>query len=103
MKKKKIIVVDDHPIVYEGLVHLLNREKDLEVCGFAQSVSEAIEKIDSKKPDFVIVDIGLKGGVSGLELVKTIKNRYSEIKTLVLSMQDEDLYATRAIKAGANG
>ncbi len=101
--KIRVMVVDDHPIVHEGLEQLLNREDDMEVCGFARSVNEAAVLIKKLMPDFIIVDIGLKGGVSGLELVKTIKSRHPQIRTLVLSMHDENLYAERAVRAGAGG
>lgn len=102
-KKISVLVVDDHPIVHEGLEHLLNREDDIEVCGYSETVNGAIENIEKLKPDFAIVDLSLKGGVSGLELVKAIRDRYPDIKTLVLSMHDENLYAERSIRAGANG
>lgn len=97
------MVVDDHPIIHEGLEQLLNREEDMEVCCFSQSVNDAVKQIEKEKPDFIIVDISLKGSVSGLELIRAVKERYPKIKTLVLSMHDENLYAERAVKAGANG
>ena len=102
-QKLKVLVVDDHPIIHEGLEQMLNREEDMEVCGNAQSVNQGIAQVEKLKPDFIIAYVTLKGGVSGLELVKAVKTRYPNIKILVLSMHDENLYAERAVKAGANG
>lgn len=102
-KITKVLLVDDHPIVREGLTETIKREKDLEVCGEAESVNEAKEKVSRLKPDFIILDISLKGGVSGLELVKYLRSINSTVPILILSMHDEILYAERAIRAGAMG
>jgi DNA-binding NarL/FixJ family response regulator len=102
-KEVKVFVVDDHPIVRDGLQLLLNREDDLEVCGLAENANQAIRDIEKIKPDLVVVDISLKGGVSGIELTKGIKKRYPNLPVLVLSMHDEAIYAERAIRAGARG
>ncbi len=102
-KRMKIMVVDDHPIIHEGLEHLLSQEEDMVVCGYAESAKDAITEIDRLNPDLVLVDIILKGSVGGIDLVKEIRSRYPDLKTLVLSMHDENLYAERAIRAGAMG
>ncbi len=99
----RVFVVDDHPIVREGLEYLLNREEGIVVCGSAESANEAMATINDANPDLAVVDIGLKEGVSGLELVKRIHDEYPLIKTFVLSMLDENIYAERAIRAGARG
>ncbi len=99
----RVLVVDDHPIVREGLEHLLSRENDMEVCGFASNANEALSNINETKPDFMIVDIGLEDGINGIELLKMIRKQHPQIKTLVLSMYDEKLYAERAVQAGARG
>jgi DNA-binding NarL/FixJ family response regulator len=99
----RIFVADDHPIVFQGLKQLLNREGDLSVCGSAANVNDAIKAIEILKPNLVIVDISLKGSVSGIELIKGIRKRFPNTYTMVLSMYDETLYAERAIRAGARG
>ncbi len=99
----KVLIVDDHPIVYEGLKCLINKEDDMEVCGYSESVNCAIANIEKNNPDLVVVDIGLKGGSNGIDLVKSIKNDYPGIQTIVLSMYDENIYAERVIRVGARG
>lgn len=99
----RIFVVDDHPIVYQGLEQLLDCEKDLAICGYAVEANSAIKDIEKLKPDIVIVDISLKGSINGIELIKAIKKRFPNVVILVLSMHDESLYAERAIRAGARG
>jgi len=99
----RIFVVDDHPIVYQGLEQLLDCEEDLAICGYAVEANSAIKDIDKLKPDIIIVDISLKGSISGIELIKAVKKRFPNIVILVLSMHDESLYAERAIRAGARG
>ena len=100
--KAKIIIVDDHPIVRQGLTELINHENDLVVCCQAEDASEAMEFIKESDPDIIIVDISLKE-TSGLELIKDIKVRYPRLPVLVLSMHDESLYAERSLRAGARG
>jgi DNA-binding NarL/FixJ family response regulator len=100
--RKKVFIVDDHPIVREGLAQLINRESDLYVCGEAEDVMTALSLIDSLKPDIAVIDISL-GGVSGLQLVKDLAARQKHVLSLVLSMCDERLYAERALRAGAKG
>jgi DNA-binding NarL/FixJ family response regulator len=100
--KAKIVIVDDHPIVREGLADLINKEKDLVVCGQAEDASQAMKAIRALKPDMVTVDISLKGA-DGLELIKDIKIQYPDLAVLALSMHKESLYAERALRAGAKG
>ncbi len=100
--KARIIVVDDHPIVSQGLSDLIHRENDLMVCAQAEHAAQAIEAIGNLKPDLVIVDISLKE-ISGLELIKDIRSRFRKIPVLALSMHPESLYAERALRAGAKG
>jgi len=98
-----IMIVDDHPIVANGIQQLINRESDLKVCQSVHDAETAIRMIDKENPDIIIVDISLKGSTNGIDLIKSLKKRYPRIKALVLSMHDENLYAERAIKAGAKG
>jgi DNA-binding NarL/FixJ family response regulator len=100
--KAGILVVDDHPIVREGLARFINQEPDMFVCGEAEAVDDAIKQIDAKPPDLAIVDISLKG-ISGIELIKRIHARLPGLPILVLSMHEESLYAERALRAGAKG
>ncbi len=100
--KLKVFLVDDHPIVRQGLAQMINREPDLTVCGEAQEAASALQEISTERPDILIVDISLVGP-DGLELVKNIRLRYSSLPVLILSMHDESIYAERALRAGANG
>lgn len=100
--KAKILIVDDHPLVREGLADLVNKEKDLVVCGQAEDAYQAMEAIRELKPDMAIVDISLKE-TSGLELIKDIKVRHPSLPVLTLSMHEESVYAERALRAGAKG
>lgn len=99
----KIMLVEDHPIVREGIKKVIELENDMTVCDEADNASDAIRKINSSKPDIIIVDISLKGGTNGIELIKSIKDRYPSIFTIVLSLFEESVYAERAIRAGAMG
>jgi DNA-binding NarL/FixJ family response regulator len=100
--KTRILIVDDHPIVREGLTRRINRQPDLVVCGEAGAAAEVMKAITESRPDLVIVDLTLpdKGG---LELIKDIHTRHPRLPALVLSMHDEKLYAERALRAGAMG
>ncbi len=102
MKKSRILIVDDHPIFRKGLGQLINEEDDMEVCGEAEDVFSAIQRIKSLKPDLAIVDITLKD-TSGLELLKYIADNGIPLPVLVLSMHDEKIFAERALKSGAKG
>ena len=98
----RILIVDDHPIMREGLAQLLNHEKDLSIVGQFEEAGKAFEAIGALKPDVAIVDISLKNS-SGIELLKNIKVHYPKLLVLVLSMHDESLYAERMLRAGASG
>jgi DNA-binding NarL/FixJ family response regulator len=101
-KKTRILVVDDHPIVREGITKLIEQENDLTVCGQAEDAHEARKAVNTLKPDMVIVDISLKE-TSGMDLIKDIQAQHPKIPVLTLSMHDESLYAERALRAGAKG
>ena len=100
--RSTIFIVDDHPIVRQGLALLINREPDLTVCGDAEEASSALRMIESLKPDLIIVDISLNGP-DGLDLLKNIRARDPNLPVLILSMLDESLYAERSLRAGASG
>ena len=100
--KKTIFIVDDHSLVRRGLTALIESEADLAVCGEAATCRAALEAISQSQPDLVIVDLVL-GEDDGLDLVKAIKARHPEIRSLVLSMHDESVYAERSLRAGALG
>jgi DNA-binding NarL/FixJ family response regulator len=100
--KTKVLIVDDHPIIRQGLAELINHEQDLVVCGYAEDAHEALGIIKETKPNMVIVDISLKE-TSGIDLTKDIKAQYPNLSVLVLSMHDESLYAERMLRAGAKG
>ncbi len=101
-RPSKILLVDDHPIVRQGLREIISREPDLCVCGEAGSVAEAMKCIGEIEPDLIIADISLND-VGGLELVKQVKATRENVKMLVASMYDEGIYAERALHAGALG
>ena len=100
--KIKVLLVDDHPLVRDGLVNLINQQPGLEVCGEVGSEAEAMAAAARLQPDVAVVDITLETG-SGIELLKSLKAAHPEVKTLVLSMHDDALYAERALHAGARG
>lgn len=99
---KRILIVDDHPIVRHGVRRVIEQESDLRICAEAESASEAMQLLTENKPDLAIIDISLKG-TDGLELTKWIRNQDEQIPLLIMSMHDESLYAARALRAGANG
>jgi DNA-binding NarL/FixJ family response regulator len=99
---RRLLLVDDQPILREGFARLLDQEPDLKVCGQADSAPGALKAIGALKPDLVTVDIVLKG-MNGIELVKQIKALHPLLPVLVLSMLDEVLFAERALRAGAKG
>jgi len=96
------MLVDDHPIVRQGLAELINRESDMTVCGQAESGAAAIVLTDTAQPDLALVDISLDD-MNGLVLIKSLKARQRNLRVLVLSMHEESLYAERALRAGAHG
>lgn len=100
--KRKIFLVDDHPLVREGLEGLIHQQPDLVVCGHAGTWAETLTAIPKLELDLLILDLQLPGN-PGIELLKTIRKMYPDLRVLVLSMHDERLYAERAIRAGARG
>ena len=98
----RILIVDDHPLVRTGFAQLIGDTHDLEVCGEAGNMADALDLATELKPDLAIIDLSLAGG-SGLDLIEHIKARDSEIRMLVASMHDEALYAERVLAAGARG
>ena len=101
-KKAKVLIVDDHPVVREGLADLLNAQSDFTVCGEAGSSRKAMAAITETQPDLGVVDITLPGA-NGIELIKNIVAQWPNLPVLVLSSYDETLYAERALRAGAKG
>jgi DNA-binding NarL/FixJ family response regulator len=99
---KTVFLVDDHPLVRDWLSRLINEETDLKVTGWADSAESAISEIERLKPEIIIIDIGLRGK-SGLELIRFLTDQNPNLLILVLSMHDEAVYASRALKAGARG
>ncbi len=99
----KIVLVDDHPVVRKGLKSILEEDAGFTVCGEAEDSDRAIRIISDTEPDLVIVDVELKGGTDGIELVSAIKSRFPKTVILVMSMDDGTLYAEKSIKAGAKG
>jgi DNA-binding NarL/FixJ family response regulator len=100
--KTKILIVDDHPIVRQGLAELINHENDLTVCGQAEDAHQALKAVKELRPNMAVVDISLKE-TSGMELIKDINAQDPNLPVLALSMHDESLYAERALRAGARG
>jgi DNA-binding NarL/FixJ family response regulator len=98
----RIVLVDDHPMVRERLAEVINREPDLSVCGEAEDRGGALEVIEREKPRLAIVDLTLRRS-NGLDLIKDLRVMHPDLLILVLSMQDENLYAERVIRAGAHG
>jgi DNA-binding NarL/FixJ family response regulator len=101
-KRSKVLIVDDHAIVRQGLAELINDQPDLIACGEADGPPKAMKAIGETSPDVAVVDITLNGG-DGIELCKQIHERWPALPILVLSMHDEAMYAERALGAGAMG
>jgi DNA-binding NarL/FixJ family response regulator len=100
--RRRVLIVDDHPLVRKGLAGLIAEDPSLEVCGEASDAAEALAQLEATRPHVVIVDISLRSG-HGLELIEQIKARHDHVKMLVSSVFDESLYAERALRAGAVG
>src|ERR1700719_4436408 len=100
--KAKVFLVDDHPIVRQGLGLLINREPDLFVCGEAEDAPSALQRMASAQPGLMVIDISLDGP-DGLELLKTIRLKEPILPVLILSMHEESIYAERSLRAGGNG
>src|SRR6185437_13858748 len=101
-KRARVLIVDDHPAVREALAFRIGRQGDLEVCGEAAGMSDALPLLADTQPDAPVIDISLKSG-NGLDLIKRIKDRNDRVAILVWSMHSESLYAERALRAGALG
>src|SRR4051794_39754862 len=100
--KSKVLLIDDHPIVRQGLVQLINEEPDLVVCGEASSAREAMDLAERTQPDVAVVDISLEDR-SGVELIKDFRLRQPKMLCLALSMYDESMYGVRVLRAGGRG
>ncbi len=100
--KKAVLVVDDHPLMRQGLALLINQQQDMQVCGEAEEAQAAMQAIAQRRPDIMILDISLSGP-DGLELLKSIRASDPDLPVLILSMHDEAIYAERALRAHANG
>jgi DNA-binding NarL/FixJ family response regulator len=102
IEKKRVLVVDDHPVVRRGLAMLINMESDLEVCGEAEDVISGLQAVETTNPDIALVDISLKDS-DGIQLIRQIRSQHGQTAILALSMHDESVYAERALRAGARG
>ena len=100
--RKRILIVDDHPMMREGLAQLIEQEKDLEVCGQSDTARQALELAGKCDPDLVLADITLPDK-NGLELIKDLQAMRPGTQVLVISMHDESLYAERVLRAGGRG
>jgi len=100
--KYKVLIVDDHPIVRQGLAQLINQENDLQVCRDASDIPSAMQAVKECRPDIAVIDISL-GQSSGLSLIEELSRQYPGLSVLALSMHDEALYAERCLRAGAKG
>ena len=100
--RKRILIVDDHPMMREGLAQLIEHEADLSAAFQANSAAQALEAIALQKPDLALIDISLPDK-NGLELIKDLQTLYPDLPTLVVSMHDESLYAERVLRAGGRG
>jgi DNA-binding NarL/FixJ family response regulator len=101
-RRTRVLIVDDHPAVREALAFRIGRQSDLQVCGEAADVAEALRLLAETQPDVAVVDISLKTG-NGIDLIKRIKDRNDHVRMVVWSMHSEWLYAERALRAGALG
>jgi DNA-binding NarL/FixJ family response regulator len=100
--RRRVFLIDDHPLVREWLANVINQQSDLIVCGHAEGREGCIEAMEKKRPDVAVVDISLKD-CSGFDLIIEIKARLPRVEVVVLSMHDSPLYARRALRAGATG
>ncbi len=101
-RARRVLIVDDHPIVRQGLRQLIDQEDDLKVCGEAADVKEAHAALQQTQPNVVVLDLSLRGS-NGIDLIKDIRSKYGQLPVLVCSMHDESIYAERLLRAGANG
>ena len=101
-KKSRILIIDDHVMVREGVAEIIKHEPDLDVCGTATTAHEGIEAVRKLKPDLILVDITLPGK-NGIEFIKDVRAMNPDLRILVMSMHDESLYADRVLRAGGRG
>lgn len=101
-RKTRVLIIDDHVMVREGVAEIIKHEPDLDVCGTATTANEGLEAIPRLRPDLVIVDITLPGK-NGIEFIKDARAAYPDLRILVMSMHDESLYADRVLRAGGRG
>jgi len=101
-QKSRTVVVEDHPVLCDGLKQLINNQPDLACVGVADNISDAKRLVEQCKPDLMILDLRLKGG-DALDFIKTLRVEHPEVKVLVLSQYDELIFAERALRAGASG
>ncbi len=102
-KKSRVIIIEDHPVLCSGLRQLIDNQPDLACVGIADNVLDAKRVVDQCKPDWVVLDLRLKGGGDALDFIKTLRVEHREVKVLVLSQYDELIFAERALRAGASG
>ena len=102
LTRRRVLIVDDHPVVRQGLALAIGREPDLEVCGEAEHIEEALRLVEEGHPDVVIIDLSLDGE-DGIELIDYVKSRWPSVKILVYSSHDEETFAGRVLRAGAMG
>ncbi|GEP45615.1 response regulator [Brevifollis gellanilyticus] len=100
--KKRVMIVDDHPIFRDGITQLINTQPDLQVCGSVCSANLALSAVEELKPDMIVLDISIQG-TNGIELMKSIRAQHPTLPAMMLSSHDENLYAERALRAGARG
>src|SRR5688500_5077739 len=98
----RILIVDDHPVMREGLEGLLAQQSDMQVCGQADSIGKALQEIARATPDIIVLDLTL-GAEDGVDLVVVLRKEHPEIRILILSMHDELLYAERLLSMGVHG
>ena len=101
-RKSRVVVIEDHPVLCDGLRQLIDKQPDLACVGVADNTSDAKRLAEQSKPDLMVLDLRLKGG-DALDLIKTLRVEHPEIKVLVLSQYDELIFAERALRAGASG
>jgi DNA-binding NarL/FixJ family response regulator len=101
-KRRKVLIVDDHPLLREGISALINSQPDLVVCGEAEDPDQAMAAISQTKPDLILVDLSFKTG-NGFDLLKELSLKHSDIPSLVLSMHDEQTHGERVLRFGARG
>ncbi|MBD3322136.1 MAG: response regulator [Chitinivibrionales bacterium] len=100
--QSKILIIDDHPVVRQGLAQLINQSPGLKVCAEAEGPHDAVQAIEKYRPDLVVLDLSL-GKTSGLSLLNVMRSRFGDIRVLVLSVHDEFIYAERVLRQGAKG